>query len=71
MEVEDMLRDKRLQIVNEYADAVLDYGQDHPYTKSLSTKFRTFDAFVYEFFELTWNTKELTYMKPVLKDSEN
>lgn len=64
-----VLREKRLQMTNEFAEAVVDYGQDHPYPGVLQSRFRTFDAFVHEYFGLIWNSKNAEYSKPVLKDA--
>ena len=66
-----VLREKRLQMTNEFAEAVVDYGQEHPYPAVLQSRFRTFDAFVHEYFGLIWNSKNAEYTKPVLKDAED
>lgn len=68
--MEVVLREKRIQMTNEFAEAVVDYGQDHPYPTSLQNKFRTFDVFVQLYFGLIWNSKQAEYSKPVLKDND-
>lgn len=69
--MEVVLREKRIQMTNEFAEAVVDYGQDHPYPAALQNKFRTFDTFVQLYFGLIWNSANAEYSKPVLKDNDN
>ena len=66
---ESVLREKRLQMSNQYAEVVTEYGADHPYPKALQSKFRTFDAFVFEFFGLQWDSGIIEYIKPVVRDT--
>lgn len=66
---EIVLREKRLQMSNQYAEVVVEYGSDHPYPKALQSKFKTFDAFVFEFFGLIWDSKNIEYAKPVVRDT--
>lgn len=65
---EMVLREKRLQMSNQYAEVVIEYGAEHPYPKALQSKFRTFDAFVFEFFGLQWDSQNIEYIKPVVRD---
>ena len=65
---EMVLREKRLQMSNQYAEVAIEYGAEHPYPKALQSKFRTFDAFVFEFFGLQWDSQNIEYMKPVVRD---
>jgi hypothetical protein len=65
---EMVLREKRLQMSNQYAEVVIEYGAEHPYPKALQSKFRTFDAFVFEFFGLQWDSQNIEYVKPVVRD---
>ena len=62
-----VLREKRLQMSNQYAEVVVEYGADHPYTAALQSRFKTFDAFVFEFFGLVWDSKNIEYVKPVIR----
>ena len=66
---ESVLREKRLQMSNQYAEVATEYGADHPYPKALQTKFRTFDAFVFEFFGLQWDSQNIEYTKPMIRDT--
>jgi hypothetical protein len=66
---ESVLREKRLQMSNQYAEVVTEYGADHPYPKALQSKFRTIDAFVFEFFGLQWDSSIIEYIKPVVRDT--
>ena len=66
---ESVLREKRLQMSNQYAEVATEYGADHPYPKALQTKFRTFDAFVFEFFGLQWDSQNIEYTKPIIRDT--
>ena len=66
---ESVLREKRLQMSNQYAEVAVEYGADHPYPKALQSKFRTFDAFVFEFFGLQWDSQNIEYVKPVVRDT--
>lgn len=66
---ESVLREKRLQMSNQYAEVVTEYGADHPYPKALQSKFRTFDAFVFEFFGLQWDSGIIEYIKPAVRDT--
>ena len=66
--IEMVLREKRLQMSNQYAEVVIEYGAEHPYPKALQSKFRTFDAFVFEFFGLQWDSQNIEYIKPVVRD---
>ena len=68
---ESVLREKRLQMSNQYAEVAIEYGADHPYPKALQTKFRTFDAFVFEFFGLQWDSQNIEYVKPVARDVQD
>ena len=65
---EMVLREKRLQMSNQYAEVAIEYGAEHPYPKALQSKFRTFDAFVFEFFGLQWDSQNIEYIKPVVRD---
>lgn len=65
---ESVLREKRLQMSNKYAEVVVEYGADHPYSKVLQSRFRTFDAFVFEFFGLQWDSQNIEYVKPIARD---
>lgn len=65
---EMVLREKRLQMSNQYAEVAIEYGAEHPYPKALQSKFRTFDAFVFEFFGLQWDSQNIEYVKPVVRD---
>lgn len=65
---EMVLREKRLQMSNQYAEVAIEYGAEHPYPKALQSKFRTFDAFVFEFFGLQWDSQNIEYVKPVIRD---
>lgn len=64
-----VLREKRLQMSNQYAEVAVEYGADHPYTTALQSRFKTFDAFVFEFFGLVWDSKNIEYVKPVIRDT--
>jgi uncharacterized protein involved in exopolysaccharide biosynthesis len=64
-----VLREKRLQMSNQYAEVVVEYGADHPYSKALQSRFKTFDAFVFEFFGLNWDSNKIEYVKPVIRDT--
>ena len=66
---EAVLREKRLQMSNQYAEVVVEYGADHPYPKALQSKFKSFDAFVYTFFGLQWDSKNIEYVKPIARDA--
>jgi hypothetical protein len=68
---EFLLREKRLQMSNQYAEVVIEYGADHPYPKALQSKFKTFDAFVFEFFGLQWDSQNIEYIKPVVRDTHD
>ena len=68
---ESVLREKRLLMSNQYAEVVIEYGADHPYPKALQSKFRTFDAFVFEFFGLQWDSHNIEYVKPVVRDTHD
>lgn len=68
---ESVLREKRLQMSNQYAEVAVEYGADHPYPKALQSKFRTFDAFVFEFFGLQWDSTNIEYTKPVVRDTQD
>ena len=59
---EIVLREKRLQMSNQYAEVVVEYGADHPYAAALQNRFKTFDAFVFEFFGLQWDSKNIEYV---------
>lgn len=65
---EMVLREKRLQMSNQYAEVAIEYGAEHPYPKALQSKFRTFDAFVFEFFGLQWDSNNIEYVKPITRD---
>ena len=67
---ESVLREKRLQMSNKYAEVVVEYGADHPYSKVLQSRFRTFDAFVFEFFGLQWDSENIEYIKPIVRDTK-
>ena len=67
--IEKVLREKRLQMSNNYAETATEYGAEHPYPKALQSKFRTFDAFVFEFFGLQWDSTNIEYVKPVVRDN--
>lgn len=67
---ESVLREKRLQMSNQYAEVVTEYGADHPYPKALQSRFKTFDAFVFEFFGLQWDSSNIEYIKPVVRDTQ-
>lgn len=47
---------------NQYAEVVVEYGADHPYPAALQSHFKTFDAFVFEFFGLQWDSKNIEYV---------
>lgn len=64
-----VLREKRLQMSNQYAEVVVEYGADHPYPAALQSRFKTFDAFVFEFFGLHWDSKNIEYVKPIVRDT--
>lgn len=66
---EIVLREKRLQMSNQYAEVVVEYGADHPYPAALQSRFKTFDAFVFEFFGLQWDSKNIEYVKPIIRDT--
>ena len=68
-QTEMVLREKRLQMSNQYAEVVVEYGADHPYPAALQSRFKTFDAFVFEFFGLIWDSKNIEYAKPVVRDT--
>lgn len=68
---ESVLREKRLQMSNQYAEVAIEYGADHPYPKALQSKFKTFDAFVFEFFGLQWDSQNIEYIKPVARDTQD
>lgn len=65
---ESVLREKRLQMSNQYAEVVVEYGAEHPYPKALQSKFKSFDAFVYMFFGLQWDSQNIEYVKPMVRD---
>ena len=68
---ESILREKRLQMSNQYAEVVAEYGAEHPYPKALQSRFKTFDAFVFEFFGLQWDSNIIEYIKPTIRDKHD
>lgn len=68
---ESVLREKRLQMSNQYAEVAVEYGAEHPYPVALQSRFKTFDAFVFEFFGLQWDSKSIEYVKPAIRDAHD